>query len=124
MSPRLRSDFFVAALRRRAEAAGAYISIARRGAAEAGAIFVVVDRRDGAFDLYGPAPQSLLEGEHPADRLFSRLAAGLSNDALQERMEREARFDPDFWQIDVEDRDGRAFVDLAPEPADAGFTAR
>ncbi len=46
-APRLRSDFWVAALRRRAEAAGAFISIARRGAEEAGAIFVIVDRSTG-----------------------------------------------------------------------------
>src|SRR5258708_1883063 len=45
-APRLRSDFWIAALRRRAEAAGAFISIARRGAEEAGAIFVLVDRLD------------------------------------------------------------------------------
>ena len=48
-APRLRTDFWVSALRRRAEAAGAFISIARRGAEEAGAIFVQVDRRDGAL---------------------------------------------------------------------------
>ena len=73
MAPRLRADFWVAALRRRAEAAGAFISIAKRGAEEAGAIFVLVDRRDGRFDLYGPAPQSFFDDEGQSDRLFSRI---------------------------------------------------
>jgi hypothetical protein len=78
MTPRLRSDFWVAALRRRAEAAGAFVSIARRGADEAGAIFISVNRLDGRLDLYGPAPQSVFEDDGPADRLFSLLTRGAS----------------------------------------------
>jgi hypothetical protein len=116
MAPRLRTDFFVAALRRRAEAAGAFISIARRGAEEAGALFLLVDRRDGGFDLYAPAPQSVFDDERPSDRLFSLVGDRLSEEAARARMEQELRFDPDLWQVDIEDREGRAFVDLAEEP--------
>jgi hypothetical protein len=124
MAARLRTDFWVAALRRRAEAAGAFISIARRGAEEAGTIFVVVDRLDGAFDLYGPAPQSVFDDERPSDRLFSLIGRALSEDATRTRMEQEVRFDPDLWQVDIEDRQGRAFVDLAEETTDKEFTGR
>ena len=113
MSLRLRTDFWVAALRRRAEAAGAFISIARRGAEEAGTVFVVV-RCDRVFDLYGPAPQSVFEDERPSDRLFSVIARDLSEEAVVARMEQETRFDPDLWQIDIDDREGRAFIELAP----------
>jgi len=113
MSARLRTDFWVAALRRRAEAAGAFISIAKRGAEEAGAVFVMVDRRDGTFDLYGPAPQSMFDDERPMDRLFSLIGQNQSDEAVRKRMEQEMRFDPDLWQVDIEDREGRAFVDLA-----------
>lgn len=120
---RLRTDFWVAALRRRAEEAGAYVSIARRGAAEAGAVFVLVDRRDGLFDLYGPAPQAVFDDDRPADRLFSRLAAEVSAEAAQSRIAQEVSFDPDLWLIDIEDKQGRAFVDLAP-PAEGQFTSR
>ena len=109
---RLRTDFWVSALRRRAEAAGAYVSIARRGADEAGAVFVVVDRRDGRFDLYGPAPQSVFGEDRPADRLFSLVAQIGSEAELGQRMERELRFDPDLWRVDIEDRDGRSFLDV------------
>ncbi len=55
---RLRADIFVAALIRRAQVAGAYATLRRRGASEAGAIFVRVDRLDGTSALFGPAPQS------------------------------------------------------------------
>ncbi len=123
---RLRTDFFVAALRRRAEGAGAFVSIARRGAEEAGAVFVVVDRLDGRLDLYGPAPQSVFfEEGRPSDRLFSLLLAEISAEAAHSRMEQEVRFDPDLWQVDIEDRQGRAFVDLAAEePGTARYTPR
>lgn len=113
MGLRLRTDFWVAALRRRAEAAGAYVSIARRGADEAGAVFVMVDRRDGRFDLYGPAPQSVFDGERPSDRLFSIVMEAGTDEEMRTRIEREVRFDTDLWLIDIEDRKGRAFLDLA-----------
>ncbi len=116
MSARLRTDFWVAALRRRAEAQGAYVSIARKGAEEAGAIFVVVDRRDGRFDLYGPAPQSVFEAERPSERLFVCMAEAVTEEAVRARMESETRFDADLWRIDIEDRSGRAFVDVVPSP--------
>ncbi len=114
MSLRLRTDFWVAALRRRAEAAGAYVSIARRGADEAGAVFVMVDRRDGRFDLYGPAPQSVFDEERPSDRLFALLVAAGSEAAIRARIDQEVRFDTDLWLIDIEDREARPFLDLAP----------
>ena len=122
--PRLRSDFWVSALRRRAEAAGAFISIARRGADEAGTIFVLVDRLDGRFDLYGPAPQSVFGEESKSDRLFSRLAEAVSEEATTARMQQEMKFDPDLWLIGIEDREGRAFLELAPDEPSARFTAR
>lgn len=91
------------------------MSVARRGAEQAGAVFLVVDRRDGSLDLYGPAPQSVFEADGPADRRFSLLAEGRPEGDIAARMEQEVRFDPDLWLIDIEDRDGRPFVDLAAE---------
>ena len=122
-SPRLRTDFWVSALRRRAEAAGAFISIARRGAEEAGAVFLVVDRRDGSFDLYGPAPQSVFS-DSPTDRIFSLLAGNVSAEATRKRMEQEMKFDPDLWQIDIEDKEGRAFIELIHDDQREQFTSR
>lgn len=124
MLVRLRTDFWVAALTRRAEAAGAYVSIARRGAAEAGTVFISVDRRGGSLDLYGPAPQSMFDDERPTDRLFSLIAAEASPETVQARMEQEMRFDPDLWLVDIEDREGRPFVDLVPIATNERFTPR
>jgi hypothetical protein len=111
---RLRSDIFVAALIRRAEAEGAQAMLRRRGAAEAGAIFVKIDRLDGRAALLGPAPQSeeLPEG---VARLFVRLhkEEWIAPFEAEERMRREIGFDSDLWLVEIEDRDGRPFVDLA-----------
>lgn len=101
-------------LRRRAESAGAYVSIARRGAEEAGAIFILVDRRDGRCDLYGPAPQSLFDDARPPDRLFFPILQERPEAEARAHMDREVRFDPDLWLIDIEDREGRAFVETVP----------
>ncbi|MCL2452733.1 MAG: DUF1491 family protein [Alphaproteobacteria bacterium] len=111
---RLRADFWVAAYLRRCAGEGAYAVLARRGAAEAGAIFVKIDRLDGTVALYGPAPQSeIKEGE---ERLFARLhgAAWIAAAEAEAKLDREIRFDPDLWILETEDRQGRLFFDLAP----------
>ena len=117
---RLTSDFFAGALVRRAFGEGCFAAVMRKGAKEAGAIFVVIDRLDGTKDLYGPAPQAMFmeetEGADAKDgRLFEcRIAQG-DIFAVQEVLDREARMDPDFWVIEIEDREGRCFLSLASE---------
>ncbi|HEY8261623.1 MAG TPA: DUF1491 family protein [Methylosinus sp.] len=111
---RLRSDLFVSALIRRAEVAGASAMLRRRGAAEAGAIYLKIDLLDGRAAVLGPAPQSeeLPEG---VDRLFARLHRDewIAPFEAEERMKKEIAFDSDLWLVEIEDREGRAFVDLA-----------
>lgn len=111
---RLRSDIFVAALIRQAETQGAVAMLRRRGAAEAGAIFVKIDRLDGRAALLGPAPQSE-ELPRGVDRLFARLHKDewIAPFEAEERIRREIAFDSDLWLVEIEDRDGRCFVDLA-----------
>lgn len=108
---RLRADIFVSALIRKAEVAGAAAYLRRRGAAEAGAIFVVVDRLDGRMALFGPAPQSEIADD--GMRRFERLHKDewIDGARVQERLARETGFDPDLWIVDIEDRAGRDFLD-------------
>jgi hypothetical protein len=112
---RLRSDIFVSAYMRRCMLEGAPAYLRRRGAAEAGAIFVKVDRLDGTCVLLGPAPQSEVAAEPGVDRLFSRLheAASIPVPDAEARLAREVRFDPDLWVVEVEDRAGEPRLDLA-----------
>ncbi|WP_159729048.1 DUF1491 family protein [Methylosinus sp. Ce-a6] len=109
---RLRSDFFVSALIRRAETAGAVAMLRRRGSEQAGAIFVKIDRLDGRAALLGPAPQSL-DPPEGVDRLFARLhkEEWVTPLEAEERARKEIAFDPDLWLVEIEDRDGRGFVE-------------
>lgn len=111
--PRLRADIWVAAYLRRCATEGAFATLRKRGAAEAGAIFVVLDRLDGRMAVFGPAPQS--EAGEDGVRRFARVhdEEWIDGAAAAERIRRETKFDPDLWIVDVEDRQGRAFLDLA-----------
>ena len=110
---RLKSAIWVAAYIRRCNGEGAYAVVRRRGAEEAGAIFVKLNRLDGTAELYGPAPQSAFDGARPTDRMFSASIPGqpAAEQKIEERLTKEVRFDPDVWIVEVEDRAGRHFLD-------------
>jgi hypothetical protein len=110
---RLKSAIWVAAYVRRCHIEGAHAVLRRRGAEEAGAIFVKVSRLDGTADLYGPAPQTAFDHARPADRAFCACLkqAPAPEAEVESYLAREIRFDPDVWIIEVEDRSGRNFLD-------------
>jgi hypothetical protein len=103
---RLKSAIWVAAYIRRCHLEGAFAVVRRRGAEEAGAIFVKISRLDGTAALYGPAPQSAFDEARPIERRFvSSLTGGFVEDAKAEaQLARQREFDPDLWVIEVEDR--------------------
>ena len=113
---RLKSAIWVSAYLRRCNIEGAFAAVRRRGAEEAGAVFVKINRLDGSAVLYGPAPQSAFDDARPADRFFTAML-GRETPApeaeIEARLTREIRFDPDVWIVEVEDRAGRNFLDDA-----------
>jgi hypothetical protein len=90
----------------------AYAVVSRRGSEEAGAIFVVLDHLDGRQTLFAGAPQSLAADAIGFDRVFTAVDGVTDAVAVRERLERERKFDPDIWVVEVEDRQGRHFLDL------------
>jgi hypothetical protein len=110
---RLRADIWVSAYLRRCAHEDASAVLRRRGAPEAGAIFVKIDRLDGSAALFGPAPQSEVKDGY--DRLFARLhsAPWIAPAEADAKLAREITFDPDLWIIETEDRLGRYFFDVA-----------
>ena len=113
---RLKSGIWASAYLRRCNIEGAFAAVRRRGADEAGAVFIKLNRLDGTGILYGPAPQSAFDDARPADRLFTIVLGrdGPVADAeLETRLTREIKFDPDIWIVEVEDRAGRNFLDDA-----------
>ena len=114
---RLRSDIWVAAYLRRCGVEGVSAVLRRRGAAEAGAIFVKIDHLNGRATLYGPAPQSeAVELKPGVERIFARAhrEEWIDSDAADARLEREIAFDPDLWIVEVENGAEGAWLDLAP----------
>lgn len=110
---RLKSGIFVSALLRRAQVEGAFGVVARRGAEEAGAVFVKVTPLDGTAALYGPAPQTAFGADDLGERKFSLLVApGQPEAEADARLAKEIRFDPDLFVVEIEDRKGRHFLDV------------
>jgi len=110
---RLKSSIWVAAYLRRVQIEGAFAVLRRRGAEEAGAVFIKVDRLDGTADVYAPAPQTAFDEARPSDRAFSRALKDSPASAADAEayLARQLRFDPDVWIVEVEDREGRHFLD-------------
>jgi hypothetical protein len=111
---RLKSGIWVSAYLRRCSVEGVFAAVRRRGAEEAGAIFIKVSRLDGTAVLYGPAPQSVFDDAQPADRMFTAVLGGKTPAAdadVEARLVREIRFDPDVWIVETEDRAGRNFLE-------------
>ena len=108
MIPRLKAGIYVKALIRRAEVAGASAYVVRRGAEEAGALFLKLARLDGTCTVLNQARRG--EGE----LVWMKPLGETSDDgAAAKYFEKQVRFDPDLWIVEIEDREGRAFVDEA-----------
>ena len=92
---------------------GAYAALRRRGAPEAGAIFVKIDMLNGSCRLFAPAPQSEV-GDRGVERQWMQIPGmePITEEQAESRLRREAGYDPDIWIIEVEDKKGRDFLDL------------
>ncbi|WP_439273328.1 DUF1491 family protein [Pseudochrobactrum sp. HB0163] len=100
---RLTSEFWVSALMRRIRGADGFAYLVRRGATQAGAIFIKIRNKDGQYDLYMPAPQSEYDPEQVDERQFVLYMQSDDEQLINERLEKELRFDPDLWLVEIED---------------------
>lgn len=104
---RLKTSIWVAAYLRRCQTEGVFGAVRKKGAEEAGAVFVKVALMDGNAMLYAPAPQTVYDDSRPAERLFVPTAPQpVSEPSVEERLTKELRFDPDAWIVETEDRAG------------------
>lgn len=114
---RVKSAVWVGAYLRRCSAEGIPAAVVRRGANEAGAVFVKVNRLDGTASVLGPAPQSAFDDTRPAER---RWVCSTGPDPITEAdadayLARQHRFDPDLWIIEIEERHGRHLIEPVVE---------
>ncbi|MDM9647956.1 DUF1491 family protein [Rhizobium sp. S163] len=115
---RLRTDIFVSALLRRVFAKGDFAAVEKKGADEAGAVFIRQHFRDGSETLYGPAPQSFFDEEDSGERLFEIRLERKDAEEIRTMLERERKFDNDLWIVELEADDVADIVPLARERDD------
>ncbi|CAN5335917.1 DUF1491 family protein [soil metagenome] len=101
----LSTDVWVGALIRRAELAGAFAVVARKGDPRAGAVLVkVLDRRSKIARLYASA----LKGE--GETVWMQPLASTDEAEIDAYVERASLIDPDIWVVEIDDAKGRHFL--------------
>lgn len=109
---RLKSGIWVAAFLRRCMVEGLFGAVVKRGAEEAGAVYVVIDHRDGTIHLFGPAPGPSHDDDGER-RWTAELTPPASPAEAMALLERKRRVDPDIWIVEVDDRKGTAGLVIA-----------
>ena len=106
---RIKAEIYVRALVRRVNAECVGV-IARRGDTDAGGIYVRVNRLDGRSGLLVAFTD--MNGE----RRWRVLAPHLTpDDEIDDMLTREIARDPDMWVVEIEDKQGRHFLEEAVE---------
>lgn len=110
---RLKSEIWVHALLRRCFVQGMFGAVLRKGAEEAGAIYVVINRLDGTVRLLGPPPGSSIDEQ--GERLWIEVSPPVTSVLdVQSFIDKLTKFDPDIWVVEIEDRTGTAGLTVTP----------
>lgn len=105
MSIRLSSDFWVAAYRARLDAQGIFLHVARKGDANAGAVWIKCATMNGRASVFART--------YDADfnRVWSIHLDDVPESQADEALAQQAKFDRDLWIIEVEDPRGRHLLE-------------
>ena len=89
---------------------GIFGAVVRKGAEEAGAVYVIVSHLDGSCHLFGPAPGA--SHDEDGERLWVEEVSPPKGPAdAMALLERRIRVAPDIWVVEIEDREGHTFLD-------------
>jgi hypothetical protein len=110
---RLTSAMWFAVFMRQESARGAYVSVVKTGAQQAGALFIIHNHLDGTQSLYSPAPQALLDDPEGDDRKFECALDTASQEDIDAYLEKQKNFDPDLWIIETESGSGEISLAIA-----------
>lgn len=105
-APRLKAEIWVKALIRRCEVGGASAMVVRRGDATSGIVLVKVNSLDRTAKVYTPARA----GDGSLIWLAGTGPAPVAESDADAYIERQRKFDPDLWVVEIEDREGRHFL--------------
>ena len=97
---RLTSDMFVAGLIRTAASHNCSAMLVRRGADQAGAIFIVTQNPDRTCNLYAPAPQMMMHAADD-DRKFELRLENVTEREIDAALQAEQRFDSDIFIVEL-----------------------
>ncbi len=108
---RVKSEIWVKAYLRRVQGAGAFCVVVRRGNDEAGAIYVKQVPLDGTARGFSPGPAGFDAVARDRHWICQFGDVSISEEQADAYLAQQAGYDPDIWVIEVEDRDGRHFMD-------------
>ena len=100
---------------RKETARGAFVTVVKQGAQQAGAVFVIHNHLDGTLDLYGPAPQVFFDEKSDGDRAFELIFEHTNQQAIDDYMSKQSNFDPDLWLVETESGNGDITLDMIKE---------
>lgn len=107
MTDRLTTGVWVSALIRRVHAAGGFATVVHKGEATAGTVALLLRRRDGSCAALMRVAQK--QGGHAwmvsADQPQNRL------EFINEFLDKQRRYDPDLWIIELDVADPERFID-------------
>lgn len=92
---------------RRCAAGGAAAFVVRRGDDSAGTVLIKLNLLDGTASVLSPARNGLGE----AIWLRATGPEPVEDSVAEAYIERQRGFDPDIWVVEVEDREGRHFLE-------------
>jgi len=104
LSFRLKPSVWIDALRRRAEAAGAFVMVLKKGDPDGGSVVIWVENNMREIDLY--TAQTQMDGTRAWRRENDLILS-----AANERLARIKRMDQDMWLIEITNSKGQSFID-------------
>ena len=107
MTPRLTARMAVSALVRRASVLGDSATVAKKGDESAGQIILVARRRDGSVKLF-------MRTMNAKGAYGWAIAVDATQDQLakvNEYLERQSRYDPDLWVVELDTDNPERLVD-------------
>lgn len=105
-APRLKAEIWVKALIRRVEINGASAMVVRRGDASSGVVLVKLNHLNGQAEVFSPARA----GDGSLIWMRSTGPEPVPESQTDTYLEKQRGFDPDLWIVEIEDRQGRHFL--------------
>ena len=107
----VKSGIWVDAHLRRARMMGLMAVLVKRGAEEAGAIYLRVILPGGKARLFGPPPGAAYDGQGRKRWALPLGADPVAEAETESYLARQRKYDPDIWVLDIEDREGNGLIE-------------